>query len=963
MLAKARPETYWGENALIDMSYYEKFSGRQHALSQFGDFVLDHEDIDEILAEGCRLVAAALGADLAKVIEIERDSNTGFIRAGIGWNPGIVGKERISLTEQSSEAYAIRETQPVITNDIGREDRFEFPSFLTDHGVVALVNVPIFLPGRIPWGILQVDAREPREFDQEDIEFLKTYSMVLGPVIDRIQLARERKATEALRAADFAALEELQRISAELVGDREPDVLYNRIVEAAAFFMQSDAASIQVLDPTANQLKLMAWRGFHFESAKFWDWVRADTGSSCGRALGAGERIIVPDMDQFDGELEDVEAYRRSNLLSVQSTPLRAFSGQVVGMLSTHWQARREISSDDCRHFDVLARLSADLIERIHATERLRDSESTLAAALESVPVGVAVMDLAGAAVVSNAEYRRFLPNAIIPSRDPTALARWQAWDSDGRAIDPSGFPIARALGGEAVMPGLEMLLIDPDGKETWTTVASVPIRDEQGRVTGAATAISDIDRAKRSAEALRVSEERLRQFGEASQDVLWIRDADRLQWQYLTTAFEAIYGLSRDKALSGDNFRNWLDLIVPADRKHAAEAIKRVHQGEYLTFDYRVRRPNDGAIRWLRDTDFPIADPDGKIRLIGGVGHDMTELREIERRLQVLMEGIPQLVWRAVGEGYWTWSSPQWRQYTGFGPQDSQGLGWLSAFHPEDHDALRTAWRDAQADGIFEIDARICRANDNSFRWFQTRASAVRDEAGAIIEWLGTSTDVHDMRELQERQKILVAELQHRTRNLMSVVRSVSDKTSRASANLSEFRARFRDQLEALSRVQGLLSRLNEHERVTFDELIHAELGSMNGTTDQVTLHGPKGVRLRSSAVQILAMALHELATNAVKYGALSQPLGRLVVHWTLETIAADDTAWLHIDWREKGVIIPPVPPARLGGGQGRELIERALPYQLRAKTSFKIESDGVHCTISMPISKTTRSPEVTVA
>lgn len=944
---------------MSDMSDCHTFLDRQRVLSEFGDFVLDHDDLDEILNEGCRLVAAALGADLAKVIEIERQSDTGFIRAGVGWNPGVVGHERISLNERSSEAYAIEKTEPVITNDIAQEKRFEFPSFLTDHGVVAVVNVPIFLPGRIPYGILQVDARRPREFDQEDIEFLKTYSMVLGPVIDRIQIAKERRATDALRATDLAALEVLQRVSTELVGEREPQTLFDRIVEAAASLMGSDAASIHVLDPATNRLKLVAWRGFHPDSARFWEWVRVDTRSSCSRTLGTGERMIVPDVDRLDGRQEDLEAYRRSNLLSAQSTPLKAFSGQVVGMLSTHWRERRELALDEYRHFDVLVRLSADLIERLHATERLRESESTLAAALESVPVGVAVIDLSGAAVVSNAEYRRFLPTGIIPSQDSSAPARWQAWDSEGRPLKPSKFPGARALRGETVMPGLEMLHTDAAGHETWTTVATVPIRDEQGHVTGAAAAIADVDAAKRSVEALRTSEERLREFGQASQDVLWIRDAEQLQWQYLTPAFEAIYGLSREEAQSGDNFRNWLDLIVPEDRTRASEAIKRVHQGEHVTFDYRIQRPKDGAIRWLRDTDFPIADMDGKVRLIGGVGHDMTELRETERRLEVLMEGIPQLVWRALGEGDWTWSNPQWSEYTGIGFEDSKGRGWLDAFHPDDRATVRSAWSAARAKGQFEVEARIRRGRDSEYRWFQTRASAVRDEAGSIVEWLGTSTDVHDMREMQERQHVLVDELQHRTRNLMGVVRSVSDKTARNSADLPEFRRRFRDQLDALSRVQGLLSRLNDHDRVTFDELIHAELAAMDGAADRVILDGPKGVRLRSSTVQTLAMALHELATNAVKYGALSQPQGRLKVGWTL-TGGTGGSPWLHIDWRESGVVVPAVRPVRPGGGQGRELIERALPYQLKAKTSFTFEADGVHCTIAIPISASMTSSEV---
>lgn len=168
----------------------------QSALARFGAFVLDHDDLQAVLQEGCRLVAEALGADLAKVIEIDRSNGTGLVRAGVGWRPGIVGHTRVDLKERSSEAFAIETAEPVITNDIAREKRFHFPEFLTEHGVIALINVPIFVPGRKPYGILQVDAREPRAFDDEDIEFLQTYAMTLGPVIDRLRTVAELGQTD-----------------------------------------------------------------------------------------------------------------------------------------------------------------------------------------------------------------------------------------------------------------------------------------------------------------------------------------------------------------------------------------------------------------------------------------------------------------------------------------------------------------------------------------------------------------------------------------------------------------------------------------------------------------------------------------------------------------------------------------------------------------------------------------------
>ncbi|MBI0539304.1 hypothetical protein D9599_27635 [Roseomonas sp. KE2513] len=261
-------------------------------------------------------------------------------------------------------------------------------------------------------------------------------------------------------------------------------------------------------------------------------------------------------------------------------------------------------------------------------------------------------------------------------------------------------------------------------------------------------------------------------------------------------------------------------------------------------------------------------------------------------------------------------------------------------------------AWTRAEETSGFQVEVRLCQADKGAYRWFQTRATPVRDAGGAFVEWLGTSTDIHDLRALQERQKVLVAELQHRARNLITVIRSTADKTLRGSADLGEFRDAFRDRLDALSRVRRLLSRLAEDDRVTFDELLEAEMAALDGAAKRVTLSGPLGVRLRSSMVQTLAIALHELATNAVKYGALGQPQGRLTVSWALAHDGPDGQPWLRIDWRESGVAMPPAGTQPSGSGQGRALIEWALPYQFGAKTTYVLGPDGVHCSISLPAS-----------
>ncbi len=189
------------------MASREQMVARQKALAEFGDFARRSEDLDRVLQEACRIVGKALDTDLSKVLEIDQDKQELLVKAGVGWRPGIVGQTRVPMSGRSSEAYAIEAAVPVITEDIRHEERFDLPEFLAEHGVIALVNVPIFLTGSKPYGLLQVDSRKPRKFDQEDIEFLRTYATILGPVIDRLH--KSHSLEQALRTNDWL-LKELQ---------------------------------------------------------------------------------------------------------------------------------------------------------------------------------------------------------------------------------------------------------------------------------------------------------------------------------------------------------------------------------------------------------------------------------------------------------------------------------------------------------------------------------------------------------------------------------------------------------------------------------------------------------------------------------------------------------------------------------------------------------------------------------
>lgn len=314
---------------------------------------------------------------------------------------------------------------------------------------------------------------------------------------------------------------------------------------------------------------------------------------------------------------------------------------------------------------------------------------------------------------------------------------------------------------------------------------------------------------------------------------------------------------------------------------------------------------------------------------------------------LLTLIEGMPQMIWRAVGHGSWTWSSRQWQDYTGQDKHQSAGDGWLEVVHPDDRAAARQAWAQVDQEKEFHVDLRI-RAPDGTYRWFKTNALPITDGEGSIVEWVGTSTDIDDLRQLQEEQKVLVTELQHRTRNLIAVVHAIALQTVQSSASLDDFEERFEDRLSALSRVQGLLSR-SEHEPIMIGKLIELELNALSDPQrhDQIALNG-SDIPIRNTAAQTLALAIHELSTNALKYGALSHSSGRLMVNWYEHDHEGERT--MRVEWVESGMAA--VRPSEFAGkvGYGRILIEQSLPQQLGAMTTMTFDDTGIRCVIDLP-------------
>lgn len=719
-----------------------------------------------------------------------------------------------------------------------------------------------------------------------------------------------------------------------------------------------------------------------------------------------------------------------------------------------------------------------DVTGEREAESRLRDSEARLRLALDAGRMAVFDHDFDTDELRHSAELNRLLD---LP---PDVRVRM----SDVRArYAPGEVERLRRLRTEALARGdryveSEFWIQGPDGQERCVLLRAETRIDGRGAAVGSTGIILDVTERKRAEGRLRESEERLRLAARAASIGTWTLDLTSGQGRWDETA-RAIGGMQTHAYTD----ETWTALVHGEDRDRVAAAFEASIDpaGPAYNVEFRGAVPaDDGGDRWLASYGAVLREPGTSVPLRAtGILRDVTAERrataavqESEARFRALVDAVPSIVWFARQDGELEYFNDRWFEYTGQTPEEALPSGWATSLHPDDAERTAREWEEARALGVrYQNECRY-RRRDGAYRWHVARAEPVRDAAGQIVRWFGTSTDIHEQkqaierldlaldagaiqgtwvwdvpadrvtaderfaytfgidpneardgfsieravdavhpddgvrvgaaidaaleaggpyrceyrarnalgeyrwveasgrvelsadgtplrfpgvavdiaarREAEERERLLAREVDHRAKNLLGVIQSVVQLTR--GDDVGELKTAVTGRIQALARAHSLLA-AGRWEGVELGALVHEELAAFGREgSDRIRIEGAR-LRLRPGASQALALAIHELATNAAKYGALSVEAGSVHVAWR-QRGTSGDSSQLELIWTERGGPAVQAPPEQRGFGS--TVIRSSVERQLGGSLDLQWAAAGLVCRMVLPAAQLAEGP-----
>lgn len=364
--------------------------------------------------------------------------------------------------------------------------------------------------------------------------------------------------------------------------------------------------------------------------------------------------------------------------------------------------------------------------------------------------------------------------------------------------------------------------------------------------------------------------------------------------------------------------------------------------------------RGADGTFRQFLTRIAPILDADGEVARWVGINTEFaspTSAKEAlavsEARFRAMTDALPQMVWSTRPDGFHDYYNARWYEFTGVPYGTTDGEGWNGMFHADDREEAFERWRHCIATGdAYEVEYRL-RHHSGEYRWTLGRALPVRDARGRITRWIGTCTDIHESKLIAERTELMSRELSHRIKNIFAVVAGLISLSSPKNPDTAHFAKQLASRISALGRAHNFA-----RPHSVLSDPGH-DFGSLHGLLKEIlkpyAINGNARCNISGEDVAVgersatpIALVIHELATNAVKYGSLAMQDGEV----DIVTDNGEDA--ISITWTERGGAPVTEIPDRTGFGT--QLSEIGISSQLGGSIERHWNYDGLKVVMTVP-------------
>jgi PAS domain S-box-containing protein len=480
------------------------------------------------------------------------------------------------------------------------------------------------------------------------------------------------------------------------------------------------------------------------------------------------------------------------------------------------------------------------------------------------------------------------------------------------------------------------------DGSTRWLHSIARPRREPDGSILWDGVTLDIGDRVAVE-EALKESEARFRDVAEAAAEIIWETDAED-RFCYFSDQLARATGID-SSGLIGRRRAELIAEAVPPSTIEGHLADLAAHR-PFRNFTYWANARV--GHRCFSSSGRPIFDAAGRFRGYRGAGSDVTERMAAEAqraRLAGIVDASHDAIVSWSLDGRITSWNPEAERLYGYTAEEAIGRSIRILVPPERQDGVAPIIAAvARGEGLRGVETVRVRKGGGRIDAALT-ISPVRDVEGRVVAGATIARDITERKRAETRQRLLLAELDHRVKNMLAVLVAVFQTTAHKARGLDEFSRTFEGRLMALVRAHDALAQ-NKMEGAGLRDLALSELSLFcEAPSDRLRIDGEQVV-LGPKAAQVIGMALHELATNAAKHGALSTPDGRIELGWRVRTNGGRPE--LHMWWRERGGPPAAAPAER---GFGLTLLERGLAYELGGVARVDFEAEGVRWEMTAPL------------